>query len=172
MEPIENLYFNWLCAKVKSAKDRNYDDLLRILYSTEFLWVIRGDENREADGLELREDFMIESEVEYEPDWYDSPCSVLEMLVALAKRASYQTGMSKRDWFQIFLANLQLDEFRRVISNNDREEVDSIISALIFRTYNNRGEGGLFPLRSPERDQRKLELWYQCCDYIAEQQLV
>ena len=49
-EPLENLYFNWLSAKVINPLDTDreatYWDLLRKLHNTEFVWVISGDDNR------------------------------------------------------------------------------------------------------------------------------
>ena len=90
-EPIEESYFNWLCAKVLSVEVPIYFELMRILYRTEFVWVLERDQNRAEDGLELREDFLRETGLDPEPEWLESECSIFEMLYAFAKRANFQT---------------------------------------------------------------------------------
>src|SRR5688572_21362138 len=112
-EPIEELYFNWLCAKVTSPHINNYYDLLRILHRTEFVWFISGDRNRKEDGLELRDYFLNESGYEKDPLWYNELCSVLEVLIAFAQRAAFQTDILAKNWFWIFMENLKLNEYRQ-----------------------------------------------------------
>ncbi|MFZ1684153.1 MAG: hypothetical protein WAU88_08510, partial [Candidatus Zixiibacteriota bacterium] len=53
---------------------------------------------------------------------------------------------------------------------NDQAEatIDEVLNRVIFRTYDARGNGGLFPLRRPQRDQREVELWYQASAYLLE----
>lgn len=170
-EPIENLYFNWLCAKVLTPGNRNYYDLLYILHTTEFVWVILGDKNRAEDGCELREDFLREARLGKDPHWFDEPVSVFEVLIAFAKRASFQTDIPVRDWFWAFMNNLGLDEFRRV-TDSDIPVIEEILHVFIWRTYDQNGNGGLFPMRRPKRDQREVEIWYQFCEYIEDQGLL
>lgn len=170
-EPIEVLYFNWLCAKVLIQGNKNYYDLMQILYSTEFVWIVPGDENREEDGLELRQDFLRETQLDYDPGWFSEPCSVLEVLIAFAHRASFQTDLPEYDWFWHFLTNLKLNEYRR-ISKRDIPEIEEILYVFIWRTYDAYGDGGLFPLRTPKEDQRKVELWYQFFEYLEDQGLL
>ncbi len=45
-EPIEESYFDWLCAKVIPMDVNVYYDLMEILYRTEFVWFVLGDRNR------------------------------------------------------------------------------------------------------------------------------
>lgn len=171
-EPIEEAYFNWLCAKVVDARDPNYRDLMRILHTTEFAWIVHGDHNRAQEGMELRENFLREAFLRNDdPGWYEAPCSVLEMLIAFADRASFQTDTPLREWFWHFLRNLRFDEYRRV-SGSDRREIGEILETFIFRIYDPNGEGGMFPLRSTDNDQRKVEIWYQFCEYLDEQGLI
>lgn len=47
--------------------------------------------------------------------------------------------------------------------------IDDILQQVIFRTYTASGIGGLFPLKSPRDDQRRVELWYQLCSYLLEE---
>lgn len=166
-EPIEETYFNWLCAKVLSVNVPIYLELMRILYRTEFVWVIAGDENRAEDGCELRDDFLRESYLRKDQNWYDQPCSVLEVLIAVAKRASFQTDNPVDYWFWQIVENLGLDEFRQV-SNQDVGIIEDILYNFVWRQYDESGHGGMFPMRWPKRDQREVEIWYQFFDYLEE----
>ncbi len=47
-------------------------------------------------------------------------------------------------------------------------EIDDILERLIWRQYQEDGQGGFFPLAWPEQDQREVELWYQMNAYLAE----
>jgi hypothetical protein len=63
--------------------------------------------------------------------------------------------------------NLNLKQF------TDREPlpvsvVDETLQRVIFRTYTSSGFGGLFPLKHAPDDQRRVELWYQMCSYLLE----
>lgn len=169
--PIEELYFNWLCAKVIDIHISNYWDLMTILHQTEYVWIVQGDLNREEDGRELREDFLRETFHARDESWLFEPCSVLEFLIAFAKRAQFQTDMPVQDWFWIFMRNLGLDEYRQV----PREHVpviEDILQTFLTRSYSPNGDGGMFPLRRTNEDQRKVEIWYQFCEYLDDQGLM
>jgi hypothetical protein len=170
-EPIENEYFNWLCAKVLEPRGNIYYDLLGILYRTEFVWVVPGDRNRAEDGTELRLYFLNETGIEADSAWYSQPCSVLEMLIAFADRAYFQTDISARDWFWEFMTNLDLGEFRHV-SREDAPVVENILHSFVWRTYDQSGSGGIFPMRWPKNDQTKIEIWYQFCEYLEDRGLM
>lgn len=169
--PIEEAYFDWLCAKVLSINVRTYFDLMQILYSTEFVWTVSGDRNRKEDGLELRQYFLNETGFEKDFTWFDEPCSVLEFFIAFANRASFQTEIPEKDWFWIFMRNLELDEYRQ-ISNSDRPVIEEILYTFVWRTYSPNGLGGMFPIDNSKNDQRQIEIWYQFCEYIDDQQLL
>lgn len=170
-EPIEELYFNWLCAKVLDVNVPIYLDLMRILYKTEFVWKIHADRNRYEDGIELRDDFLRVSRFNNDTCWYAEPCSVLEMLIAFSDRAQFQTDRPARDWFWEFLQNLSLDEYRQV-SMEDRPIIDDILHDFVWRTYDENGHGGMFPMRWPKEDQREVEIWHQFFEYLDEQGLL
>lgn len=170
-EPIESEYFNWLCAKVVETRTPIYGDLLRILYETEFTWIVPGDKNRAEDGVELRVDFLRASDWAMDASWLNQPCSVFEAIFAFANRASFQTDTPAKDWFWEFITNLDLGEYRQV-SAIDQVRIEDILQTFIWRTYDESGYGGMFPLRWPKRDQRKEELWYQFCDYLDDRGLI
>ncbi len=169
--PIEESYFNWLCAKVTSPHNNNHYDLLRILHTTEFVWSVPGDRHRLEDGLELRQYFLNETRWVKDPLWYNELCSIFEVLIAFATRASFQTDTPVSDWFWIFLNNLNLDEYRQV-SDSDACVIEDVLYTFIWRTYDSHGYGGLFPLDNPKEDQRAVEVWYQFCAYVDEKELI
>lgn len=171
-EPLENIYFNWLCAKVLNLKPRpdekTYWDLLRKLHQTEFVWMMSGDDNRAEDGKELRKDFIFQAEMPDNPEWrLLIGCSVLEMLIAFAKRAEFQDDTPAPLWFWEFLTNLGLDKFDD--SCFEEEYVELVLEDFIWRTYRPDGNGGLFPIQNPSEDQREVEIWYQFCEYLVDQ---
>lgn len=173
-EPLEEAYFNWLYSKVAYVEvptpSLSYHKLLQELYNTEFVWLLSGDDNRAEDGVDLRSEFLQQSGMTSDPDWECIGCSVLEMLIAFSRKASFQTGDTPRDWFWIFLHNLELD----ALSDNKhaiKRTTKDILDIFIWRTYDYNGLGGLFPLENPEEDQRKVEIWYQFCAYLYDQGL-
>jgi hypothetical protein len=170
-EPIENEYFNWLCAKVLQRGTRIYHDLLKILHTTEFQYVVRADRHRASDGVELRTYFLQETGFESNRTWFDQPCSVFEVFVSFADRASFQTDIPARDWFWEFMENLMLDQYRQV-SSSDIPVIKDTLELFMSRTYDPNGYGGMFPLRHPQRDQREVEIWYQFCDYLRDRGLM
>jgi hypothetical protein len=170
-EPLDESYFIWLCAKVLPVESPIYWDLMRILYKTEFVWVLPRDKNRADDGRELRLDFFRESYLKKDLVWYNQPVSVLETLIAFANRAYFQTDMPINDWFWQFITNLDLSEYRQV-SKSALPVVEDILQTFIWRTYDPSGHGGLFPMRWPKQDQRKVEIWYQFCEYIVDQAII
>ena len=74
-------------------------------------------------------------------------------------------------WFWEIMANLKLDEYRRV-SHSDAREIEEILYNFIWRLYESDGLGGMFPIREPQRDQREVEIWYQFSEYLIERGLV
>jgi hypothetical protein len=171
-EPIDGQYFNWLRRQVLAydAPSFLYLDLLNLLYRTEFVYIIMGDENRAEDGIELRLDFLRETNADNDLHWFQAPCSVLEVLIAFARRAAFETDMPSAEWFWRFIANLRLDGFQS-LSRSDRRIVERVLETWMWRIYDYSGYGGLFPLHEPDEDQRKLEIWYQFNRYIDDQGL-
>ena len=93
---------------------------------------------------------------------------MLEMLIGLSRRLSFETDREPREWFWHLLQVLHLDQYddsRRI----PEEEVDAILERVIWRTYGHNGDGGLFPLQNPSQDQRNVEIWYQLNEYLLEQ---
>jgi hypothetical protein len=171
-EPLENLYFNWLCAKVLYLEvyspSTTFWNLFRRLYQTEFVWLLVGDDNRVEDGLELRDEFLMESGFSADADWRHSGCSVFEVLVAFARRAEFQTRRPISWWFWRFLENLGLSEQNDAAF--DIHLVDDILYTFVWRGYDELGNGGLFPLSEARQDQTKVQIWYQFFAYLEDQE--
>jgi hypothetical protein len=171
-EPIEELYFNWLYHKVASLNapktpSNSFTTLIKELHSTEFVWILPMDDNRANDGLELRVDFLTEFDMDQDPLWSGYPCSVLEMLYAFSKRASFQTETTTRDWFWIFLNNLGLADLSDSCVGISLL-VGDVLDEFVWRLYTDKGHGGVCPLEATLNDQRQVELWHQLCEYIIE----
>lgn len=170
--PLDELYLRWLYAQVGSVRHRaparTHWSILRVLFTKEFIWIVPNDDNRVEDGRDLRVEFLKSSGVR-EPDvaWMELGCSMLEMLIGLSRRLSFETDREPRDWFWHFLHVLHLDHY-----TDDRtipeEEVNEILDRVIWRTYGRDGDGGLFPLLNPSRDQRDVEIWYQLNEWLLE----
>jgi hypothetical protein len=173
--PLDEAYFTWLYSQVGSVKLRNlsksYWTLLRMLYEKEFTWDERRmakDGNRAEDGKDLRLQFMREKGMTVtDAAWLHMPCSVLEMLVALAFKIAFQGGGEQDERFWEMIENLGLLECNDAYPPNP-EIVDQILDKVIDRDYAPNGAGGLFPLPEPVKDQRGVELWYQANAYLLE----
>ena len=93
---IINEYFEWMtnivCGKRFSGK-MTYKKLLSCLHMITFRCEMRSDENRAEDGVDLRWRFAVDTGRENQNDWIrdclEGPCSVLEMMVALAIRIEF-----------------------------------------------------------------------------------
>lgn len=167
--PLEESYFNWLCSQVGSVSGFSHSRMLEQLFFKEFAWFVPNDDNRAEDGREMRREFLGEESLDIDPDFTGCGCCMLELFVALARRASFE-DIEERDvsyWFWHLIKNADLYRF------NDRRKsfsdtVDTILERIIWRTYNPDGQGGLFPLQNPCEDQREVELWYQMSAYLLE----
>jgi hypothetical protein len=169
---VDDEYFRWLCAKVLDPTDQNYRSLLYILLSTEFICKVAEDDNRLQDGLEIRHEYVRVTGRHIPQDWIDMPCSVLEVLMGFSHIASFETDDTPRYWFWKFIENLELGECRRVPDEATERYIRDVLYKFLNRLYQDNGYGGLFPIRYPRQDQRGVEIWYQFCEYVEDQQLV
>lgn len=178
-DEIKNQYFEWMCHFVYDGTDTperaSYRKLLVRLDQIDFEYILAMDGNRAEDGSDLRYRFA------YEHD-YDSrmiavylddrPCSVLEMMVALAIRCEGQimedeeVGDRTGQWFWNMIVSLGLG--RMTDPNFDRDYVDDVIDHFLRREYNRNGKGGLFTVDNPRQDMRTMDIWYQMCGYLEE----
>lgn len=164
-----NEYYNWLINIIDDGTAQNHKGLLHEMMMKEFYSIVDGDDNREYEGQELRGTFA--DEFDGAVDGIHGPCSVLEMLVALAIRIDrdIQPDMDydhTAEWFWLMIGNLGL--LKQTDDAIDYEEIDHILDRWLERDYEFSGEGGLFPLEYAEKDQRDVEIWYQMHAYLME----
>ena len=182
-EPLDEKYFAWLYRKIGAVSNRNPDrshwQLAKRLYTTKFLFFVPNDDNRAMDGQDLRMEFLDRRPTEnVDKNWIELECSLLEMLIALAARANFETdtgalGGGVGGWFWKFMDNVRLSQYTdRVCNEKGLEDIDKILETINNRTYKPNGRGGLFPLRRPQHDQRNVELWYQLSSYLLENHYV
>lgn len=177
---LDDRYLEWLYKQIAAVSNpnpiRSYWNLAKQLYTIEFVWLISNDDNREADGKCLRMEFMDDVHIDdRDTQWLELECSMLEMLIALARRASFEACGETIDWFWKMLENVGLRGYTDYMYANEpgvEETVYNVIQDIIDRKYKRNGEGGLFPLQHPHQDQRKVELWYQLSAYLLEGEYV
>ena len=171
---INDEYFEWLCELIdvnRFSKRVSYRKLLMRLHDIEFTWFIFRDENRADDGLQLRRRFALVRDDLSVQRYLEGPCSVLEMIVALALRCEEcimddaAIGNRTGQWFWGMVHNLGLtpmtdDKF-------DREFVNDVIYRLLNREYEPDGKGGLFTVRHCAHDLRTVEIWCQLSWYLG-----
>ena len=175
-EELIDLYFDWMYQFVVDDRyyKKSYRRLFSRLYGTDFRYTIPMDGNRAEDGVDLRyrfgrdngfEDYEIASCLD------DRPCSVLEMMLALAIRCEEHfmcnpdEGDRTSQWFWDMLVSLGLNHMDD--SRFDSYQVDVIIDRFLDRQYKRNGEGGLFTVNNG-RDIRSIEIWYQMNYYLSE----
>lgn len=168
------LYFEWMCDIIESH-DRfmgvvTYDKLLRYLNSVEFTYELPMDLNREVDGEDLRYHFDCRTGYNVYDQLQGLPCSVLEMMVALALKCEEQImtddeyGDRTDIWFWKMLTNLGLGGYDD--NNFIEDEVKEIIDIFLHRDYSPDGKGGLFYMPNCKEDLRYVDIWMQMCWYL------
>ncbi|MCC8151376.1 MAG: hypothetical protein LIO96_07975 [Lachnospiraceae bacterium] len=171
-------YFKWLCDFIidrEHFEESSYHALLEFLYDTDFYYLIATDmdENRAMDGVELRYRFGYENS--YNADEInvcldDHPCSVLEMMIALADRCethiTHDPDIGDRTafWFWNMILSLGLDYMND--ENFDEDVANYILTRFLDREYDRDGKGGLFTIEDCKDDLRQVEIWCQMCWYL------
>lgn len=171
---LNELYFGWLYSQVDYGGRRNsmtpYTQLMGMFHAKEFVWIVPNDDNRLEDGKELRGYFLQEEKVPERQikDFLHQPCSVLEVLIALSRRCAFSTGHTAEWWAWKLITNLGLNKMKDPLSPTKQQEVEEALDMLVWRTYKWDGEGGFFPLKFPNGDQTRVEIWYQMHAYTQE----
>lgn len=163
-------YYQWLVGLLNDDYITGvYQKLLIRMSETEFTWTVDYDSNRASDGLYLRRLYFRETGELFHDD---SPCSVLEMFVALCRRCEdelmYDPELGDRTghWFWIIMENLGLDIYDDY--GFDCDAVDTILERFLDRDYEKNGFGGAFPCVQNVCDFRDKDLWWQLNVYLEE----
>lgn len=171
----EDGYFEWMVDLVcgrRFAKTVSFRRVLSLLHETEFTYLIHRDMSRAEDGIALRYRFSRLNDPRYYdmPAYLDGPCSVLEMMVALAIKceenitADPDIGDRTGQWFWAMLTNLGLGSMTD--DRFDRNYGEYILERFLNREYEPDGKGGLFTVKHCDCDLRTVEIWYQMCWYL------
>ena len=174
---LANRYFEWMYHLVVDERyfKQSYRKLFEMLNEVEFTYTIPMDGNRAEDGIDLRYRFGREhgyddSMISTYLDIY--PCSVLEMMVALAIRCEEHimddpdVGDRTGQWFWSMLVSLGLGS--ETDSRIDICYVSDRIRAFLNHEYAADGKGGLFTIENPDRDMSGIEIWCQMNYYLNE----
>ena len=166
-------YFDWLVIRISPDYHQRdiYMKLLFALFSKEFRWVVKRDQNRAKDGLDLRSEF--EQETDLCPDIL-GPCTCLEMFIAMAIRCendlmyNYDPDLGDQTdrWFWTMMSNLGLLNYDDM--DFDPDAVDDILERFMDRDYGPNLEYCPFPMRYFVPNFEKMELAYQLNYYIRE----
>lgn len=165
---ISNEYFEWMYHMMCDGRypdDISYRKLFGLLHSTEFIYSIPRDSNRAEDGIDLRYRF----DHDVADIFRDEPCSVLEMMVALAIRCEAlmdnpKIGDRTSQWFWGMITNLGLGSMTD--KRFDKYVAEEHINRFLYREYDPDGKGGLFVVRNCDRDLRDVEIWHQMCWHL------
>jgi hypothetical protein len=164
-------YLEWMDSLVERS-GYSFFLLLMVLDSITFKVLLSLDENRADDGLALRERFYIHETFLPENMRSNHPATVAEVLIALAIRMGETLGEEDNipEFFTELLKNLGLNYPNHVMRKVGQEpkelEIGRKIDIFMGRRYSRKGL--LFPLKHPEKDQTRVEIWYQMMSYLEE----
>lgn len=170
---VQNEYFEWMYHLVcdgRYVEPNSYRKLLMYLHTREFTYIIPRDKNRAGDGYTLRYRFTLANNCEDAFAYLDGPCSVLEMMIALAVRCEESImddpniGDRTQQWFWGMISNLGLGSM--LDDQFDKLYVEKVVDRFLNREYEPNGKGGLFTVRDRDCDMRDAEIWYQLNYYL------
>lgn len=146
---IRKDYYNWLYSHVDGIRP-TCQPIVEALFNTVYIPRIEMDSNREMDGVRLRDVFIEEMNISDERYFdLDGPCSILEMLIAIAKRMAWIL-----DGYE---DNTLGDYFWELVDNLSLGKGDDVLKAIY--------DGYLFSVDG--RDNKDLELWSQMNIYCS-----
>lgn len=174
MDELERGYFDWLYGIVSSESFNgiSFGYLISALYDWEFTWLIDLDSNRADEGIGLRYRFALDNNIDEDlvNREINGPCSILEMMVALAIRCEDnimgdpEIGDRTKQWFWNMITSLGLGAMYD--ERFDPDYIDDVLTKFVNRKYDRNGKGGLFTIKRNNKDLRRVEIWYQLCWYL------
>lgn len=177
-DDILNQYFEWLfniVCGLRFAESISFRKLIVHLHNTEFRYSIPNDASRAHGGENLRHRFaasQMPDIPEYEIlDILGGPCSVFEMMVALAiyteehLMTNPQIGDRTGQWFWNMVVNLGLGD--QMDNRFNKRYVEDTLQRFLDRKYEPNGKGGLFTIRNCGHDLRKVDIFRQLCWYLG-----
>ena len=171
---IEKEYFEWmfdLVCRDRFAETISYKKLLQYLHDVEFTHTLPRDIDRVEDGIALRYRFAYDTGCAWADGYLDGPCSILEMMIAMAIRCEEimdDTAYGDRtaQWFWRMIVNLGVGDMVDV--RFDEYYVNEVIDKFLNRDYDPDGRGGLFRVKHCDYDLRHVDLWKQMTWFLDE----
>lgn len=172
---ISEDYFEWLLKSVTPQNAVSYRKLLLHLHSTTFEYSKTCDGNRASDGCNLRWRYayvtgqakIFERIIKKA---LDGPCTMLEMMVALAFRCEEtimddpRYGNRSSQWFWGMIKSMgfaAMDDTRF-----ESKAANETLERFTHEQYAPDGNGGLFTVRNFQGDMKMLDIWTQMCVYL------
>lgn len=125
------------------------------------------DKNRAGDGKALIDRYV--RETESISSFFDIPCSVLEMMVALCIRLETHILYNPEDNSHIKWLFWEMIRSMGLLSMNDDNFDERAASACVYtmleHTFRPDGKGGLFTVPG-STDMRDKEIWYQAMSWL------
>lgn len=168
-DELERHYYIWLTDWIPEWRT-THSRLIQKLYETAFRVTLMMDENRVGDGLALRTRFVYEnnmSSIERDVLKARRPCSILEVMIALALRFEeeymtvYEDENPVSKWFGPMLEHLGLVADGDGVYEKDIQMVNLKLKIFLDRAYAPDGRGGLFYIPGIPDDMRGIEIWRQ-----------
>ena len=180
-------YLRWLMVQCQINADGpdGYLHLCEILQGTYFVSLVEFDENRADEGRHLRNEWAdTDGDIhELEDELIPYTCTMLELLLVMARRMAYEMmdsqfeaeTVSRNDRIRKaaeMLENAGLAYFRNDIFEAEPQyserQIKAILGSIVYRRYDQKGNGGFFPCENPRTDQRSTELLIQMNNYLEE----
>ncbi len=175
-------YLCWLMnqCQLEAEGPDGYLKLCEVLQQIYFVSLVAFDENRVEEGKELRDEWADTDGGDIsalEGELIPYTCTALELILVMARRMCFEMSDSQFDagigkWVAELLENAGLATYRNDIFELDPEysaqKIKNILHDIVYRRYLCTGDGGFFPIRYPDADQRKVELLVQMNNYLAE----
>lgn len=160
-------YFEWLCNKIWSPVIDicNYDRLLSFLYDTEFKWKNARDSNRAHDGISMRKEYKYEGNVDRSVS-LERPCSVLEMMVALACRCERDImddpdlGDRTHIWFWSMVQNMGL------LDMTNRDFDIDFVAERVEKVQSGSENYDYFVVDSTRKKDKNAEIWRKMIHWL------
>lgn len=195
VEEIEENYFDYIYELSGMGVNDKKEDLSkrefgRYLYELPFTFVNAKDDSRAADGTALRYSFAMTfrdayfSEIDFDEfkatvkEALGGPCSILEMMVALACKLEGITADPDYPdrtcmWFNKMICSLGLTGYQHkyIVEHPEwKETVKNIIEKANKNEYEPSGKGGYFHIVSDGtfevEDMRTISIWDQAMKYL------
>ena len=174
-DKLSQAYYEWLVYDILNSRP-NWFPILKVLHSRDYIPMLIMDDSRAKDGINLRDIYMSRVSGSYAVQqgcnpWGDTPCSMLEMMIAFAMRIK-EEFYSEYDQitdmntviFSMFLSSMGIDT-----ETITEDELNNIIDIFICRQYDPSGKGSLFNLsgKTMDIDWRQPPIWNQMLAWVS-----